>query len=37
LIKKNCMHFFFFFVFLLLFKHKKKRGNQINILYEIKK
>ena len=34
---KNCMHFFSFFAFLLLFKHKKKRGNQINILYEIKK
>jgi hypothetical protein len=33
---KNCMHFFSFLFFLLLFKHKKK-GNQINILYEIKK
>ena len=36
LIKKNCMHFFFFFVFLLLFKHKKKRGNQINICMKLK-
>ena len=30
---KNCMHFFFFFVAL---QAEEKRGNQINILYEIK-
>ena len=33
---KNCMHFFSFFFF-CCFSSIRKRGNQINILYEIKK